>query len=197
MEKISIKKILFYLTLIPYAAFVVICIFCAIIGYGYSLGKTAYGIVAIGNFATEAFANLVSMFIYNPVIMICISVLWIGFQIYYLITFKRDRKDKSIGVEEGNAKKISVKKIFFIISILCWCLYFATGVYAFFFGSNTGGGLFHHTREYGIDALVNTLFWNLISFTIIPVLPISLIYIIVYIFVKKREQKKSYNVNSN
>lgn len=56
-------------------------------------------------------------------------------------------------------------------------------------------GLFDHTREYGIDALLHTLFWNLLSFSIIPVLPISLLYIIIYVIVKKKE-KNSININN-
>ena len=87
-------------------------------------------------------------------------------------------------------KSRSVAKILFYIAILCWIVYFASGIYAFFFGSNSGGGLLYPTREYGIDALMHTLFWNLIGFSIIPVLPISLLYIIIYLIVKKREGKK-------
>lgn len=85
--------------------------------------------------------------------------------------------------------KRNITKIIFYISVLCWIIYFALGIFAFFFGSNTGGGLLYSTREYGMDALTHTLFWNLITFSIIPVLPISLIYIVIYIIVKKRKEK--------
>lgn len=52
-------------------------------------------------------------------------------------------------------------------------------------------GLFDHAMEYGIDAFLHTLLWNLISFSVvIPVLPISLLYIIIYLIINKREKKK-------
>ena len=35
--------------------------------------------------------------------------------------------------------------------------------------------------------MIDTLFWNLIGFSIIPVLPISLLYIIIYLKVNKRK----------
>ena len=43
--------------------------------------------------------------------------------------------------------------------------------------------------EYGMDALVHTLVLNLIGFSIIPILPISLLYIIIYVIVNKRKNK--------
>ena len=49
-------------------------------------------------------------------------------------------------------------------------------------------GLFEHTTEYGMDAMFNTWFWNIIGFSIIiPILPISLVYIIIYLIVNKRK----------
>ena len=56
--------------------------------------------------------------------------------------------------------------------------------------AETGGGLFYPKMEYGMDALVSTLFWNLIAFSIIPVLPISLLYIVIYMIVNKRKKKR-------
>lgn len=51
-------------------------------------------------------------------------------------------------------------------------------------------GLFSQKMEYGMDALVSTLVLNLIGFSIIPVLPISLLYIIIYVIIYKRNKKK-------
>lgn len=50
--------------------------------------------------------------------------------------------------------------------------------------------------EYGIDALLNTLFSNLLTFSFIPVLPISVLYIIIYLIIKKRGTKNSSNINN-
>jgi hypothetical protein len=129
---------------------------------------------------------------------LCVMILCIGYQIYYLISFKSDKKEKHAYSKENNestSKNISFKKILFFISILCWVIYFASGIFAFFFGSNTGGGLFNPKMEYGIDALLHTLLWNLTAFSLIPVLPSSLLYIIIYVIVKKKE-KNSININN-
>lgn len=100
-------------------------------------------------------------------------------------------------MNKNNINKINVAKIIFYIAVLCWIIYFASGIFAFFFGSNTGGGLLYPTREYGITALKNTLFWNLITFSLIPVLPLSLIYIIIYIVVRKKNEKNSSDKNND
>lgn len=60
----------------------------------------------------------------------------------------------------------------------------------FFFGSNTGGGFFYPEKEYGIDALLDTLFWNFVAFSYIPVLPISLLYIVIYLVVEKVKRSR-------
>ena len=165
------------------------CIYYAIVGYGYNLGKTAYGFLAIGNFLPELFSDILDKCL-EPV-PLCTVVLWIGYQLYYFISFKSDKKVPV--AQEGNgssSKKISLRKIIFWISVSCWGVYFASGIVAFFNGANTGGGLFGSSMEYGMDALLDTLLWNLICFSIIPILPISLLYIIIYVIVKKKEEKK-------
>lgn len=197
MKNKNIKNILFYIAVIPYIILLFMCIYYAIIGYGYNLGNTAYGFIAVGNFLRDAFSNIINLF-FNPVAL-GIIILWIGYQIYYFISFKSDKKETREYSQENkgyNQKNISFKKILFFISILCWVIYFASGIFAFFFGSNTGGGLFNPTMEYGIDALLHTLLWNLFAFSLIPVLPISLLYIIIYVIVKKKEEKNNSNINN-
>lgn len=196
MKNKNIKNVLFYIALLPYVILLFMCIYYATIGYGYNLGNMAYGFVAVGQFLGDVYVNIINMF-FNP-ITLCIIILWIGYQIYYFISFKSDKKEKVVTKEinVSTSKTINLKKILFFVSILCWIIYFASGIFAFFFGSNTGGGLFYSTMEYGIDALLHTLFWNLLAFSLIPVLPISLLYIIIYLIVKKREEKNSSNINN-
>ncbi len=192
MKNKSIKNIVFYIALIPYAILAFMCIYYAIVGYGYNLGKTAYGFLAVGNFLPDVFSDILDMCL-EP-IPLCTVVLWIGYQLYYFISFKSDKKEPV--VQEGNGgvpKTINLKKILFFVSISCWGVYFASGIVAFFIGANAGGGLFSSTMEYGMDALLHTLFWNLISFSIIPILPIALLYIIIYVIVKKKEEKRNNN----
>ena len=116
------------------------CIYYAIIGYGYNLGNIAYGFIAVGNFLGDVFGNVINLF-FNP-ITLCIIILWIGYQIYYFINFKSDKKENGEYSKESNrykSKNINFKKILFLVSVLCWIIYFASGIFAFFFGSYTGG----------------------------------------------------------
>lgn len=86
-------------------------------------------------------------------------------------------------------KKIS--KLFFIICILCWIIYFSLGIRAAFVGSypvsfgwptNDPSDI---SKIYGMESFLDTMFALGIAFSVIPVLPISLIYIIVYLIIKK------------
>lgn len=197
MKNKNIKKILFYISLLPYAILFFMCIYYAIIGYDSKyIENTYYGFDSVGIFLGDVYDNIINL-CFNP-ITLCIIILWIAYQIYYFISFKSDKKEKVVAKEsnESTSKNVNLKKILFFVSILCWIIYFASGIFAFFFGSNTGGGLFYPTMEYGIDALLHTLFWNLLIFSCIPILPISLLYIIIYVIVKKKEEKNSININN-
>ena len=47
-----------------------------------------------------------------------------------------------------------------------------------------------------MDAMFNTWFWNIIGFSIIiPILPISLVYIIIYLIVNKRKTNNEISEN--
>lgn len=171
MKNKTIKDIIFYIALIPYAVLVFMCIYYAIAGYGYNLGKAAYGLVAIGKFLPEVFSDILNMCL-EPV-PLCILVLWVGYQLYYFISFKSNKKVSGVqGENAKGSKKISIRKILFWISIACWVSYFASGL------------------ANGMDAFADTLLWNLIVFSVIPILPVSLLYIIIYVIVKMKEAKK-------
>ena len=137
--KKHIKNILLGIALLPYIIIMIMCIYYAIIGYGYNLGNTAYGFIAIGNFLGDV---LLDLWLDNPNITIPIIVLWIGYQIYYFITFERKKKENKMMLKENTkntSKNVNLKKIVFYISVGCCFLYFASGIYAFFFGSSVGG----------------------------------------------------------
>lgn len=143
MKNKKIKNILFYITLLPYVFVVFMCIYYSIAGYKYGLKLeyTGYGLKAVSKFITDVYVGIMEL-LFNP-ITLCIIILWIGYLIYYFIDFKSDKKENDVVYsKESNKhikKNINFKKIVFFISILCWCIYFASGIYAFFFGSNTGG----------------------------------------------------------
>ena len=191
MKKENIKKLILYISLIPYIYVLLMCIYHAIFGYDYGLIDIApnYGFDAVGDVINEYwFDGIIANFNYKSFFVILCLI----YQIYYFITYKKAKTTKN---EQSKNKfnKMNSKKILFIISIICWIIYFLTGIYAFFFGSNTGGGLFYPKMEYGIDALLHTLFWNLIIFSAIPILPISLIYIIIYLIIKYKNRKQAIN----
>ena len=140
--KKHIKNILLGIALLPYIIIMIMCIYYAIIGYGYNLGNTAYGFIAIGNFLGDVFGIILNLWLDNPIISIPITILWIGYQIYYFITFERKKKENKMMLKENTkntSKNVNLKKIVFYISVGCWFLYFASGIYAFFFGSSVGG----------------------------------------------------------
>ena len=62
------------------------------------------------------------------------------------------------------------------------------GIYSFFFGcyKEVAGT----TIIYGVEALKVTLLWNLYIFSIIPILPVTIIYIIIYLLVNFTEKRK-------
>ena len=170
MKSKGIKNAIFCIAMIPYAVLVIMCIYYAIVGYGYNLGKTAYGIVAIGNFLPDIFSDILDKCL-EP-LPLCAVVLWVGYQLYYFISFKSNKKVPAVqGEDEKVSKKISIRKILFWISIACWVAYFASGL------------------ANGMDALADTLLWNLFVFSVIPILPITLLYIIIYVIVNLKEKK--------
>ena len=71
--------------------------------------------------------------------------------------------------------------------MISWSIYFLLGVYALFFGYKTG--FFYKTTIYGFDAFKEAMLWNLLIFTYIPILPIALIYIVVYLYIQRKGDK--------
>ena len=144
--KKHIKNVLLGIALLPYIIIMIMCIYYAITGYSiefYGI-KTYYGLYAIGEFLSDVLGEIIDSVSDFPtnLIIIPIIILWIGYQIYYFITFKRIRKENKTEIKGNHrniSKKITVRKIIFYICIACWGLYFASGIYAFFFGSSTGG----------------------------------------------------------
>jgi len=84
--------------------------------------------------------------------------------------------------------KIKLSKILLILSIICWSLYFIYPIFAYFYGFSYT--FFTTSTDYGFEAVKSSLIWNLIKFSIIPVLPISLIIIIVSIARGKSAKKE-------
>lgn len=182
VKKIDVKKCLLYISLLPYLYVIIMCIYHAIFGYDYGLEafEPNYGIDGMMEFLHNFWFDNILMFNYIGAIVI----LSVCYQIYYFVSYKKNKE-----VKESKYMKINLKKILFVISLLCWVIYFVIGLSAFFFGASAG--LFDSEVVYGFEAVKSTLFWFLLVFSIIPVLPITLIYIIVYLIVKYKEKMKS------
>ena len=65
MKNKNIKNILFYIAVIPYIILLFMCIYYAIIGYGYNLVNTAYGFIAVGNFLGDVFSKIIKYLFFN------------------------------------------------------------------------------------------------------------------------------------
>ena len=130
------KKIILYVTFIPYIYIVFSCIYYAIFGLDFYAHRKVYGIEAIGDFLGDFAWDFIDA-VCNPLICILV-VFWIGYQIYYFVSFKKEKNEskKSFSKKTFSEK---TKIVLFYISILCWVLYFLSGIFAFFFGSATGG----------------------------------------------------------
>ena len=90
------------------------------------------------------------------------------------------------GIEKKSNENI--KKNWFIICCLVWVAYFGYGIYAYFAGYSSG--FFGGPMIYGYKAFRDAMIWNLIGFSIIPILPATLIYIVIYLLNNKKEKKK-------
>lgn len=141
-----IKAILFGISLLPYAILIYMCICYAVGGYRSPDGEEIiYGFQAIGNLLYNVFFMWFITFASLPyslpiVLIIC---LWIGYQIYYLITFKKSKSKSEIENESDSENKNTVKntnfsKLLFYMAIIGWCLCFAQGIPIFFSNIMTG-----------------------------------------------------------
>jgi len=158
-------KLILYITLIPYIILLLTSLYYSIFGYYLSyMDEYIYGIDAF-------LASINDIWFYvirNPILIVLLIILVI-YQIGYFII----------------KSKLPFKKILLYISIICWIIYILSGIYHMIYGYCDG--LFSCTKVYGIDALFSSLFWYGFSFTIIPVLPLTLIYIIIYTIKLKRK----------
>lgn len=139
--KKNIKNILLDIALLPYIIIMIMCIYYAIIGYVYgsALGATVYGIEAMKCFIGDIYKAI--WMSPNSIILLPVIILWIGYQIYYLITFKKSKNKSENENENENenkmenrntVKSVNLSKILFYIAIARWCLYFIEGIFIFF-----------------------------------------------------------------
>ncbi len=180
MKKVSLEKKLLYISFIPYIVYLLICLKNAIFGFCYNyIDVCYYGIEGfLESFSTIFFDTIFSFW---AILLIII----VSYQLWYFIFRFKTKSEKHKSKKE--VKNVSIlKKIIFILSIICWVLYLGSGLHSFFFG--TCIGFLNCEMVYGFDAMLDTLFWYGILFSMIPVLPITLIYIIMYIIRNKTKK---------
>ena len=114
MKKIGIKKVLLYISLLPYVYCIIMSLYHAIFGYTYNSEfiEADYGIEAIMTFLSNYWMN--NIIFLNVAGMI--NIFAILYPIYFFISYKRIDKVKV----ESKVRKINLKKIFFVISIVCF-----------------------------------------------------------------------------
>ena len=178
---LKLKKYIFYISLLPYAYVIVGSLYYAVFGYTYtSIGESIYGIEAFLVYIIHRFW-FDNFIMFNLIGLFCTCC--IVYQIWYFLSSKSRKTSLT--------SRLNIKKILFVISLISWIIYFLLGVYASFVGYKTG--FFNTTTVYGLEAFKNAMFWNLLMFTYIPILPITLIYIIVYLsrqMIKRKANKK-------
>lgn len=170
------KKKLLLISFIPYILFLLKCLYDSIFGICYHFDKCYYGVDGF----LESFIGGLEEIIFSYYVVFLLLI--VGYQIYYFICVHKTRLEGNSngGKTIFSKKRLNIKKILFIISICCWILYLSYGLYSFMFGYREC--FFHCTHLYGFDAFLSSMFWVGLAFCIIPILPITLIYIIIYVF---------------
>lgn len=177
MDKNIIKKILLYISLIPYIILFVLCIYWAVFGYYDSIrNDKIYGLYAmLENLGSFYFDNMFPLTFIGSIYIVCfIYIIWFFVNRF---TTKKNKLKKQ--------ENMDIAKVLFVLSCSVWILYFLSGVYAMFVGY-TSCFITCHDTIYGFEAMKEMLFINLLKYSLIPVLPISLIYMIIYLFKKKK-----------
>jgi hypothetical protein len=175
--KNNIKKIILYISFSPYICILLYGLYCAIFGYNYDLpgSDTLYGLEAF----VDALVNRVWFYIILGInVLTIVTVLCLVYQLWYFIQ------------NNMNTSKKKVSRFLFFISLGCWACYFLFGIYSFLFGYKVSSFGNSHV-VYGFEALQDSLLWTLIGFSFIPILPISLLIIVIYLvsgFINKRRK---------
>ena len=112
------KKIILYISFIPYIYLLINIIYVFLFGYGYNLGQKAYSIIAIGNWLSDFKEN----FLFFKLNLINISFSFcIIYQFFYLINSFTTRKE-SIKEEKNSKAKFDISKGIFIVTLILWIL---------------------------------------------------------------------------
>lgn len=166
------KRIVLYLTFVPYILLFLYCFINLIIdGDFFGCFYNIYEDIVIG---------------YGFIFLLLI----IGYQLWYFIFEYNPKKVKKSKWNIFIRKAVPIlKKILFGLSLLIWFLYILSGIYSYFSGFESC--FITCNTVYGFDALLESMFYIALLFGImIPVLPITLIYMIMYVVKLRKSTKK-------
>ena len=189
-KKNLLEKKLLYVSFIPYIVFLLICLKSAIFGVCYDfMDECYYGLEGV----KEAFNDLFFDFLFGPWFLLIVAIIF--YQLWYFIfrfetkiekNMKKNSKANKKAEVDDEVVKFNLKKILFVLAVLVWIYYLGMGVYYFFAG--TCVGMLDCEMIYGFDAMFEFYFLNGFMLTMIPVLPITLLYMILYLIKDKKNK---------
>ncbi|MCL1866709.1 MAG: hypothetical protein FWF82_04800 [Oscillospiraceae bacterium] len=194
MKKLNNYKIAFLFSLVPCVVFLFVVTVVAISGYGYNMGRHAYGMVAVGNWLGNIGDYWFDFNIRHIIIFTCLI-----YQTTYILALRslpyKENHQTGIGVK-SNRKTGKAAKIFLWLSFVPYAFVILMSICSAIFGTREWAALFGEGRLiYGFEALQQDIFLLTAALTIVfPVIPICLVYQIVYLtvkIVKKRKTKAS------
>lgn len=177
--KENLKKILLYFSTIPFIFAFCKATYHLLVGYCYETKICIYGFKAffevLADIVLNCTTNIGILFIY---------VVSLGYQIYYLI----DVNNKLLKIN-FKCKKLNLdyKKILFYISFIPLVYILVHGIISAIFGYKIG--FIYYSYIYGVDAFFDSVIMDSLTLSFIPVLPISIIYIIIYTVIMVRNKK--------
>jgi hypothetical protein len=190
----STFKIAFLASLMPYAAMLILLIVVANIGYSeWNLRQQEYGFAAISSYFRGSgwiwtYPNYRHFFIF-----ICVV-----YQIIYslklrTLTFKSYEPSQEITGEQSSKKRKNITaKIFLVLSFFPYVYIIWSAINA-----ASSGFSFMFSRLYGIEAFLSSLFFTSLYLFLIPVLPVCIIYQIVYKITRKRRNTETINTRAS
>ena len=170
------KKVILYVTLLPYIFAFFYGLYHAVMGYKFNLTgwETVYGL--------DAFMEAV-LHLWDEIVLSVNGCAFVGLAgcVAYQIWFFLSRAKRK--------NKFHLPFMLLLISCIVLCIPFLYGLRAYFVGESVG--IMAGELVYGIAAVQRAMFWCTIALCVVPVLPLSILYLLLYGIKKFRSRKKS------
>lgn len=195
MKKGTMKIVLLLMSIAFYIYTVIMGISGAINGVN-PYGSTYYGM--------DAFKQVFTDYTVQAVLSGKLLGYWFMFStlyiVYFVASYKKEPRENELKIKLQGKEEIkteesttgeSVKKVFFILSILVLGTFFLSAINAAVNGFNAG---WFGTVDmvYGFEAFYEFIFMYGLLYTVIPILPCSILYIVTYLVKNKKAKKEKY-----